>query len=570
MRPVLGLGELCLVWIVGLGRVPAPCLLRCPSPPPAGPRHFLLLCAVRPEDAGCIRFVARTAASEASLQVEGSVCVGWPGSSAVAVTRSARGVPMLMSLPHGVPVLMSLPRMPALPIRIVKPLRDKTVLARHKATLECTVSHARGRVRWLRGDTEIFAGDKYEICNLDCYRTLIIHRVGPEDEDSYTCDAFDDRSTARLLVEGEWGGGPTGTGLCWEPPAVTHSLPGSCAHPWHPALTHRRLEGLMPGVVPCWDTPCVPTTPRDADWLCPRRELGAGTQHGGCMQMDGQMAVLGDGVAFPPGHTWGDHLHPAPASWLCIKQPVFFLTWLLPPQRWVPAQHSQVAGPHGAQTSGSRSPPAPRRSPHRGTPAPKGSLLCGRGLSSVWHIYKRGWEGGQRRGAADTAWQKHAAPGAAAGDEMAPRGGHPALVPLPSCLRGSPGSLRNKLIQITAREVCTRQEPLSAAALWAGAPALPRRGAAPRPPQPLQNPVASSTAMASGAVGVPEAARPHPKAASLVLSPTKTFEGDVRGAPPPQLMPDGCHLLPSASTPRHHPHGDCWARAAAALSLIHI
>ncbi|XP_037999584.1 obscurin-like protein 1 isoform X1 [Motacilla alba alba] len=126
----------------------------------AGTRHFLLFCGVRPEDKGLIRFTARTVTSEASLQVE------------------------------------------ALPIRIVKPLRDKTVLARHKATLECTVSHARGRVRWLRGDTEIFAGDKYEICNLDCYRTLIIHRVGPEDEDSYTCDAFDDRSTARLLVEG--------------------------------------------------------------------------------------------------------------------------------------------------------------------------------------------------------------------------------------------------------------------------------------------------------------------------------------------------------------------------------
>ncbi|XP_076198913.1 obscurin-like protein 1 [Aptenodytes patagonicus] len=125
-----------------------------------GTRHFLLLCSVRPEDAGLIRFAARMVVSEASLRVE------------------------------------------ALPIRIVKPLRDKTVLARHKATLECTVSHARGRVRWLRGDTEIFAGDKYEICNLDCYRTLIIHRVGPEDEDSYTCDAFDDRSTARLLVEG--------------------------------------------------------------------------------------------------------------------------------------------------------------------------------------------------------------------------------------------------------------------------------------------------------------------------------------------------------------------------------
>ncbi|XP_075612982.1 obscurin-like protein 1 isoform X5 [Balearica regulorum gibbericeps] len=125
-----------------------------------GTRHFLLLCGVRPEDAGLIRFVAGMVVSEASLRVE------------------------------------------VLPIRIVKPLRDKTVLARHKATLECTVSHARGRVRWLRGETEIFAGDKYEICNLDCYRTLIIHCVGPEDEDSYTCDAFDDRSTARLLVEG--------------------------------------------------------------------------------------------------------------------------------------------------------------------------------------------------------------------------------------------------------------------------------------------------------------------------------------------------------------------------------
>lgn len=91
----------------------------------------------------------------------------------------------------------------ALPIRIVKPLRDKTVLVRHKATLECTVSQARGRVRWFRGDTEIFAGPKYEICNLDCYRTLVIHCVEPADEGLYTCDALDDHSTAHLLVEGK-------------------------------------------------------------------------------------------------------------------------------------------------------------------------------------------------------------------------------------------------------------------------------------------------------------------------------------------------------------------------------
>uniref|UniRef100_A0A8C0HMX9 Ig-like domain-containing protein n=1 Tax=Buteo japonicus TaxID=224669 RepID=A0A8C0HMX9_9AVES len=87
---------------------------------------------------------------------------GWgaPGSACGVPTEPAH--PTMLTAP---------PCPPALPIRIVKPLRDKTVLARHKATLECTVSHARGRVRWLRGDTEIFAGDKYEICNLDCYRT---------------------------------------------------------------------------------------------------------------------------------------------------------------------------------------------------------------------------------------------------------------------------------------------------------------------------------------------------------------------------------------------------------------
>ncbi|XP_060628767.2 obscurin-like protein 1 isoform X2 [Anolis sagrei] len=126
-----------------------------------GARHFLLMCCVHPEDAGQIRFVAKAATSEARLEVE------------------------------------------ALPIRIVKPLRDKTVLARHKATLECTVSQSRGRVRWFRGDTEIFAGPKYEICNLDCYRTLVIHCVEPADEGLYTCDALDDCSTARLLVEAE-------------------------------------------------------------------------------------------------------------------------------------------------------------------------------------------------------------------------------------------------------------------------------------------------------------------------------------------------------------------------------
>uniref|UniRef100_A0A8D0EPK0 Obscurin like cytoskeletal adaptor 1 n=1 Tax=Strix occidentalis caurina TaxID=311401 RepID=A0A8D0EPK0_STROC len=213
-----------------------------------GTRHFLLLCGVRPEDAGLIRFAAGVAASEASLQVE------------------------------------------VLPIRIVKPLRDKTVLARHKATLECTVSHARGRVRWLRGDTEIFAGDKYEICNLDCYRTLIIHRVGPEDEDSYTCDAFDDRSTARLLVEGEGApGGGHHWGLAVPPCLAAEGHRGPVPTP-HCLQRSERWGGgssldMGPGVCAplVWDTPFgCPTSSEDVaalpDTHCPRRELGA-TMH---------------------------------------------------------------------------------------------------------------------------------------------------------------------------------------------------------------------------------------------------------------------------------------------------
>uniref|UniRef100_A0A8C4UQB4 Obscurin-like protein 1 n=1 Tax=Falco tinnunculus TaxID=100819 RepID=A0A8C4UQB4_FALTI len=172
---------------------------------------------------------------------------GGGGSLGLGCTRlSSLGSPRELAhstMPTGHP-----PCPPALPIRIVKPLRDKTVLARHKATLECTVSNARGRVRWLRGDTEIFASGKYEICAMDCYRTLIIHCVGPEDEDSYTCDAFDDRTTARLLVEGEGPNtGVEGAGWMWDQGSV-------------PPLSGTPLLGAppAPGVLQLSLTPIVP------------------------------------------------------------------------------------------------------------------------------------------------------------------------------------------------------------------------------------------------------------------------------------------------------------------------
>uniref|UniRef100_H3B6Q7 Obscurin like cytoskeletal adaptor 1 n=1 Tax=Latimeria chalumnae TaxID=7897 RepID=H3B6Q7_LATCH len=126
-----------------------------------GTKHFLLICNVRAEDAGEIKFVAKEIESTATLEVD------------------------------------------ELPIRIVKPLRDKTAFEKHRVILECKMSKPKARVRWYRGETEIFPSQKYEICNEDCYRKLIIHDVTFEDEDTYTCNAFDDQSSARLLVEGK-------------------------------------------------------------------------------------------------------------------------------------------------------------------------------------------------------------------------------------------------------------------------------------------------------------------------------------------------------------------------------
>ncbi|XP_069792095.1 obscurin-like protein 1a isoform X2 [Narcine bancroftii] len=124
-----------------------------------GTKHFLLIYKVRAEDAGEIRFMAKTAESVANLDVN------------------------------------------ELPIKIIKPLRDKTALEKHKVILECKVSKPRARVRWYRAGEELWPTDKYEICSEDCYRKLVIHDVSFEDEDTYTCDAFDDTSSAKVLVE---------------------------------------------------------------------------------------------------------------------------------------------------------------------------------------------------------------------------------------------------------------------------------------------------------------------------------------------------------------------------------
>ncbi|XP_029970331.1 obscurin [Salarias fasciatus] len=88
-----------------------------------------------------------------------------------------------------------------LPVKFVKKLRDKIAMYKHRVHLECQVSRASAKVRWYKNKTEIKAGKKYEIKSEDVYRKLTINDVDSVDEDTYTCDAADDKTSCKLLVE---------------------------------------------------------------------------------------------------------------------------------------------------------------------------------------------------------------------------------------------------------------------------------------------------------------------------------------------------------------------------------
>lgn len=84
----------------------------------------------------------------------------------------------------------------------MKKLRDKIAMYKHRGHLECQVSRASAKVRWFKNKTEIKASEKYEIRSEDVYRKLTINDVVEGDEDTYTCDAVDDKTSCKLLVEG--------------------------------------------------------------------------------------------------------------------------------------------------------------------------------------------------------------------------------------------------------------------------------------------------------------------------------------------------------------------------------
>ncbi|CAL9689687.1 unnamed protein product [Knipowitschia caucasica] len=126
-----------------------------------GTKHFLLMCNVRPEDSGEIKFVARDVESTAFLDVE------------------------------------------ELPVSIVKPLQDQVAVERSRVLLDCTVSTPRCSCRWYRGLSVILPSDRFEICSEGCNRKLIIQQVALEDEGEYSVQVGEDSCSARLSVEAQ-------------------------------------------------------------------------------------------------------------------------------------------------------------------------------------------------------------------------------------------------------------------------------------------------------------------------------------------------------------------------------
>ncbi|XP_077573138.1 obscurin [Stigmatopora nigra] len=124
-----------------------------------GKTHTLSFKSVRPEHAGEIRFTAERVSSYATLKVK------------------------------------------ELPVQIVRPLRVKIAMYHHRGLLECQVSRANAQVKWYKNKKELISSKKYQLVCQDVYRQLTIDDVCSSDEDTYTCDAGDDKTSCQLLVE---------------------------------------------------------------------------------------------------------------------------------------------------------------------------------------------------------------------------------------------------------------------------------------------------------------------------------------------------------------------------------
>lgn len=74
------------------------------------------------------------------------------------------------------------------------------------ATFECETNEPFVKVRWLKGNVEIFSGDKYRMHSDRKVHFLSVLMISMKDDTEYSCEVIDDdvKTTAKLSVEGQW------------------------------------------------------------------------------------------------------------------------------------------------------------------------------------------------------------------------------------------------------------------------------------------------------------------------------------------------------------------------------
>ena len=82
--------------------------------------------------------------------------------------------------------------------------QSQEVVEGEKAEFVCSVSKDMYEVKWLRGDKEIEAGDKYDIICDGKRRVLVVKDCMLKDEGGYAALIGSTRATADLLVMGQY------------------------------------------------------------------------------------------------------------------------------------------------------------------------------------------------------------------------------------------------------------------------------------------------------------------------------------------------------------------------------
>ena len=87
----------------------------------------------------------------------------------------------------------------------VVPLEDVSVHEKKQAKFECIITKDVSKVMWFRGSDIITPSPKYELIDDGKKHMLIINSCEFDDESQYSIEVLDQKSSARLTVEGMYG-----------------------------------------------------------------------------------------------------------------------------------------------------------------------------------------------------------------------------------------------------------------------------------------------------------------------------------------------------------------------------